>query len=1152
MPHNYGSRLTITFLVLLVCIFGIPGIGDGILKTSSLFKGVPFSQKVNLKPGIDIAGGTSLTYEIKQVEGSTGPTRTGGQTLAEQVAAALKRRVDPNGVLNLVWRPQGDTRLEIQIPRTAHSGDRDKAQKALASAREELREINDVGADDVTHAVEQLKGAERDKKLTELAAGSKQRLELFHRLAKLHDEIEQDKAAYTAAKGDDEKTEIATRQATAEIAYDKAKKEIGTAGVAQDELETILSLPQAEQQKRVDAVIAQAPDFTARTKAIKDYQAAYGEYNAVKGSLDDAADLKRLLRGSGVLEYHILVSEQDVQGPQAQAMIERLRTKGPSGQANDQMRWYLVDNPEEFGKHNTYTMDGDPDHHYSLAWAIPGKQMVHNVPGQQEWKLADARAGIDPNNGNRLVEFSFDSVGARFFGDLTRNNINNPLAIILDNKMISAPNINSEIGANGQITGGGAGGFAPKEQMYLVNTLKAGSLPASLADEPTSERTVSPQLGTGNLYKGLVASGIGIIVVGVFLIGYYYLAGVVAFIAVLMNLIIILGVLAMLGATFTMPTIAGIVLTIGTAVDANVLIFERMREEEHRGFPLKLALQHAYDRALSAIVDSNMTTILVSLFLYFFGTEEVKGFGLTLVIGITSSLFTALYVTKTIFAILINEYGIKELGSIPTSFPKWDKLLKPNIDWMKLIWPFIAFSTVFIIVGMSAFVVKKRQMFDIEFASGTSVQFELKHDMTQSEVSERLGAKAEQIPSASVVSLNNRSDFYEVVTPNENAAEVREAVLSALGPDLKIELPSRFVGAQPGGVTDVTKVLGQQVLPIENDKVKVDGKNVPDIGGYVGGGAIVLKDLSPPISAQEIRSRIDRAAAAPPETNLSRFKYEVIPFVNGNPSANKADLEKPVSEAVVLVQQPDFLYSKSADAWRDNVGGVMWRLANEGVGREAKLQRVSNFDPQVAGDAQREAMMATILSILAIMVYIWFRFGDMKYATATVVALVHDTVAVVGAIGLSHYLDNGFGHFLLIEPFRINVTLVAAILTIMGYSMIDTIVVFDRIRENRGRYGKLTRQVINDSINQTLSRTLLTAGTTLITVTTMYLLGGPAIHGFTFVLLVGILIGTYSSIAIASPILLIGAGKEAAAAAEESKSSVGPGARVGGAQLRPR
>jgi len=176
----------------------------------------------------------------------------------------------------------------------------------------------------------------------------------------------------------------------------------------------------------------------------------------------------------------------------------------------------------------------------------------------------------------------------------------------------------------------------------------------------------------------------------------------------------------------------------------------------------------------------------------------------------------------------------------------------------------------------------------------------------------------------------------------------------------------------------------------------------------------------------------------------------------------------------------------------------------------------------VAGDTQRDAFLATLVSIILIMIYIWFRFGDMKFATATVVALVHDTLVVIGAIGLSHYLDNGFGHLLLIEPFRINLTLVAAILTVMGYSMLDTIVVFDRIRENRGKFGHMSRKIINDSINQTLSRTLLTCGITIMTVASMYFVGGPGIHGFTFVLLVGILVGTYSSIAVAAPILLMG------------------------------
>ena len=429
--------------------------------------------------------------------------------------------------------------------------------------------------------------------------------------------------------------------------------------------------------------------------------------------------MKRLLRGSGVLEFHILANTGELQGAEAQDMIKRLKADGDAAHAGDSLRWYQVEKPAEFRDAPLYSMDGDPDKKFVLAWATPGKELVHNVPGRADWTLSNAFPSRDPNTGDNTVGFEFDSAGARYFGALTRSNINLPLGIVLDKKMISAPRINQEIDSQGVITGG-QGGFSKEEQDYLADTLKAGSLPASLADDPVSERTVSPQLGTGNLKKGLAASGIGVIVVGVFLIGYYYLAGVVAFIAVLMNLIIILGVLAMFGATFTMPSIAGIVLTIGTAVDANVLVFERMREEEHRGFPLKLALQHAYDRALSAIVDSNMTTIITSLCLYFFGSEEVRGFGLTLVIGITSSLFTALFVTKTIFSILINEYGVKELGSIPTSFPKWDKLLKPDIDWMGMIWPFVAFSAVFIIAGLSAFMIHKRNMFDIEFASGTA------------------------------------------------------------------------------------------------------------------------------------------------------------------------------------------------------------------------------------------------------------------------------------------------------------------------------------------------------------------------------------------------------------------------------------------------
>jgi len=211
----------------------------------------------------------------------------------------------------------------------------------------------------------------------------------------------------------------------------------------------------------------------------------------------------------------------------------------------------------------------------------------------------------------------------------------------------------------------------------------------------------------------------------------------------------------------------------------------------------------------------------------------------------------------------------------------------------------------------------------------------------------------------------------------------------------------------------------------------------------------------------------------------------------------------------------------------------------DAVSRPPDLKQVKTFDKSVAGDTQRDAFVALGASILAIMAYIWIRFGNLKYGTATVVALLHDAVFTVAALGLAHLLaGNWFGDLLQLEPFRINLTVVAGILTVMGYSMVDTIVVFDRIREIRGKFGHVSGPVINDAINQTLSRTLLTAGTTLVMVAVMYFVGGTGIHGFTFVLLIGILVGSYSSVAIASPILLVGG--------EHAAEPTGRGRPVGG------
>jgi SecD/SecF fusion protein len=795
-------------------------------------------------------------------------------------------------------------------------------------------------------------------------------------------------------------------------------------------------------------------------------------------------------------------------------MVTRLQSEGPAYQAGDETRWFEVDKPEQFGWPTAVNPRNGK--HYALAWVTPEKSMVHTEKGQ-DWALK--RAYPTPSQrGDLIVGFEFDPIGAERFANLTGANIGKPLGTILDNRVITAPTIRSQIGAQGTIDGGEKG-YTEAERTYLISTLNAGSLPAQLADEPISERQVGATLGMSNLRAGLYSCVMGLIVASIFLVVYYHFAGLVAVFGLFLNLVIILGVSAMMGATFTLPGIAALVLTIGMAVDANVLIYERLREEQLRGLSLKLAVRNAYDRAFTAILDSNVTTAITSAFLIYFGSEEVKGFGLTLLIGILASMFSALFVGKTIFGLLIERYNLRKLGSLPLSFPKWNQFLHPKIDWMGKAKYFLAVSLVFGVVGMIYFVKETaaRRMFDVEFASGTEVQFTTRTKMNDGEVRDRIERFKDAIPQPTVVAVGDSGKDFSVVTANADRAEVSKAIVQAMGTDLDVAVPSEF--AKRDATVDEAVNSGVVVpVQLKNNRFVVDGKEVPNAAQFADGAAIVLRNITPPLKPEEIHARISRAAQTAGVLEDVFQQFDVV-RLDGS-----TDEQAPTDTAVVLVANKNLAYSKSAADWKEKLVAPVWKATVEGVGQPANLQKVTNFDPQVAGDTQRDAIFATLGSLVGIMVWIWLRFGDHKYGTATVLSMVHDTILVIAAIGWAHLLaGNVLGHVFGVEAFRVNMTLVAAILTVMGYSMVDTIVVFDRIREIRGKYGVLSRQLINDAVNQTLSRTLLTAGTTLMTLLIMYLFGGPAIHGFTFILLIGIIFGTYSSIAVASPFLLIGA-----------------------------
>ncbi len=695
MPTNYSGRVTLTLTVLIVALLAIFWGPPSRLVNPHL----SLIQKTDLRPGIDMVGGVSLVYAI-QAPNNSDPD------LSEHVMEALKKRVDPTGLRNLVWRPQGANRIEIEMPLSPEATEATPIKQAYERATQ-LLDSTKITQEAVVNAVENSTGPQRTKALQDLASDSQTRADLFKQMVATFDQIQ------TLQKNPDKLSPaaLAVKLYPLKTAYDDLKAQVEDTNLPSSDLASILDQVYSDdpdQQKagkdKLDQLHKKFADFPSILSAMQNFEAKYKDFDSVKNAITSADELKRLLQGSGVLEFHILADEVTANPADLKAMEARMQPggRGPIPQPGDTIQWMEVDKPSEFERPPAppeYTVWNGKD--YMPVLVTPDASMTKS--SAEKWGLE--KAGPEQTqSGSYEVAFSFDTTGGNLFGDLTsdwynrakqRTDLPDPhakLAIVLDNKIISAPNLNSPItGGSGVIEGGGAGGFTTNDLDYLINTLNAGSLPAQLSDEPLSEQQIGPTLGADNLHRGLVACGFGLLVVGVFLISYYYVGGMVAFVAVCMNLVITLGVMSALNATFTLPSIAGIVLSIGTAVDANVLIFERLREEQHKGLPLRMALRNSYAQAQSAIIDSNMTSIITSLCLYAFGSEEVKGFGLTLIIGIGASLFTALYVTKTIFGIMIDKYGMTRARQPPSHLPQvgqapqaQHRLDGPRLDLLRL------------------------------------------------------------------------------------------------------------------------------------------------------------------------------------------------------------------------------------------------------------------------------------------------------------------------------------------------------------------------------------------------------------------------------------------------------------------------------------
>ncbi len=794
--------------------------------------------------------------------------------------------------------------------------------------------------------------------------------------------------------------------------------------------------------------------------------------------------IKRIVSSAGVLEFRITANPED---PQHKQLIE-LATRAPGATVTEGGRpigrWVELDTAkmdpaEERGLVTRTTPDGRAEVLVVLD--------RFNVTGGF---LTRSSASYDQNL-QPCVNFSFNSAGAALFGTLTGQNLPDPanrltsrLGIVLDDTLLSAPTIRSTISSDGQITGS----FKQADVDFLVGVLNAGSLPAALYSEPISEQKISPQLGADTIRSGARAMLLASIVVLTFMLMYYRFPGAVADLAVLLNIVLVLALMISIKAAFTLAGLAGLVLSVGMAVDANVLIYERMREELDRGASVRMAIRNGFQRAFSTIVDSNLTTLITGIVLFAIGTDQLKGFAVTLILGLTLNLFTAVFCSRVVFDLAERNRWLKTL-SMARFFGRTE------IGFVRWVRPAIIGSILFIGLGQMAAWQRGQGLFDIDFTGGTSVQVAFKPDQPLDVATVRRAVA--DLPDVAV----------SAVTGGDAPPGTRYKIDTSLrddspedGNDVEKALQAAFPGrlaTYDMGFRDIVSTADEKQSDREpgasTDSSEAEEKT--SVETSLATGAVL--DFPQKITLPALRDTLEAAlvaegyADAPFEINAEGMTSRTKPYRTWalstalDPAATQKVLER---VATKLRETPVYLSA-------NEIGG------------------------KVAGNTKITALYALVASLVMIVLYVWVRFQNVAFGLAAVVALAHDVLVAIGCLALSTFVAPFLG-WALIDDFKISLDVVAALLTIVGFSINDTIVIFDRLREIRGKSPMITAEMVDRALNQTLSRTILTSGTALLAVLILYAFGGQGIHAFAFTMLVGIVAGTYSTIYIAAPIVL--------------------------------
>ena len=617
------------------------------------------------------------------------------------------------------------------------------------------------------------------------------------------------------------------------------------------------------------------------------------------------------------------------------------------------------------------------------------KAQTNGRPSLEGDVITDARADFGQTSAYANVSMSMNAEGARDWQRITRDNIGKSIAIVLDGYVYSFPTVQNEIaGGNSQITGN----FTVEEAKDLANTLQSGKMPAPA--RIIQEDVVGPSLGREAIQNGLWSFVLGFVLILLYMIFYYgVIPGLIADFALLCNVFLLVGILASFSAVLTLPGIAGIVLTMGMAVDANVLIYERIREELRAGKNLRKAIQDGFQGAISAIIDSNVTSFLTGAILAIFGTGPIKGFAVTYMIGIISSFLTAVFITR----LLLEVYAKKD-DAKPLTFTT--KIMQ-------------------------------------NFLQNTNANF--------------IGAR--------------------------KVTYIVSGVLIIMG----------ILGVNP-------HIMGKLNLGID----------------FTGGRNYIVR-FAQPVSTEEVNSSLSnvfmetKAQLDDDET----FSLNVITIGDANQVRISTNYRINDNGDEVDNQIEALLYEGCKPFLADNI--TLDEFKSTEVNPEVGIMQSQKVGPAVASDITRDAFIAVIIALLGIFLYILLRFRNFSFSIAALVGLAHDTIIILGLYAILWK----------VMPFSMEIdqSFIAAILTVIGYSINDTVVVFDRVREYNHLYPKRERlQNMNDALNHTLSRTFSTSMSTLVVLLAIFCFGGETIRGFVFALLMGVIVGTYSTLCIATPL----------------------------------